>query len=1089
MYTPYLRVRSLALTRGLSLMMVLALGLAALLTMRPLVAPTTIPALNVNSDSIKLPLSFVPNAGQTKSAVHFEVHDMGGTIFFTSGETVLALPATTQTPSSVVRLHFEGANPAPAVVGVNRLPGIVNYFIGDDPALWRTNVPTYAGIVYRQLYPGIDLSYEGTNGQLKSTYTVAPAADPSLIRWRHNGATSVRVDETTGNLLVALAGSTLIEQAPIAWQEIDGQRVSVTARYVLANDGAVGFALGGYDAAKPLIVDPTLSYSTYLGGSDFDQAGSVALDGEGNIYVVGTTFDGWNGDVFVTKINAAGSALVYSTYLSGNDDDEGNGIAVDGDGYAYVTGATDSTNFPTQNPLQDRGGMEDAFVAKLNADGSALVYSSYLGGSGLEDGGSIAVDGDGNAYVTGTAFSGGWLAGTYNGNCEAFVVKVNASGSALVYGTYLGGSSDDFGVGIAVSGSNAYVLGQTFSGNFPTASPLQASYGGFGDAFVAKLNDSGSALLYSTYLGGSGKDYSYGIAVSDGNAYVTGQTESADFPTTLGAFDTTCGTDGECNNNTGFYSYGDAFVAKLNDSGSALLYSTYLGGSGVDKGYSIAVDAGGGIYVTGDTDSADFPAYGSLQFYAGGSDAFVTKLKADGALAYSTYLGGDSGDYGTGVAAITLDSTTYAVVTGITFSEDFPTENPLQATHGGGEADAFVVKLVGEETPLPPAGPNLAGSYKSASKNIVVSEEKFTYTIHLQNSGTAGATADVVDQLPPQVDYVPGSASHGGDYDPGTETLSWSGIEVPSGDEVLLTFQVTAMTVDAPTVAMNTATITSDGDTFERKAAVLLVSELPGDVIPPMVDSLTIDDQDVLTNPAVTLHISASDNVGVTQMYLKEWMLVTKPVPHWQVVQSSGWVPYQEEYPWTLVSESGVHFVSVWVADGEGNVSHLNRNGLDYASLLLAGETVSKNDMVPYLVSYDAGVDVTATLNTTSGDADLYVWYPDKYGLPDESSVEPGTDPDEVTFTTPEAGTYLFLVHGAEASTYNLTITPAGGPRAWGMSAAQAGQTARTTSVETTAGKTPLTEEQVLRWSGLDPLPQAKTPAGPFVIYLPVVFR
>ncbi|MDY7076352.1 MAG: SBBP repeat-containing protein, partial [Chloroflexota bacterium] len=263
--------------------------LTALLVVRPAVIPTSAPAQAINPDFGKLPLSFVPNVGQTNPAVRFQVHDMSGMIFFTSGEAVLALPATASAATSVVHLRFEGANPTPMVAGVGRLPGIVNHFVGDNPAAWRTNIPTYAGILYRQLYPGIDLRYDGVNGQLKGTYVVAPGADPSLIRWHHDGATGVRLDEKTGDLLIGLADSTLIENAPIAWQEIEGQRIFVVASYVLAEDGSVGFAVGEYDRTQPLTIDPTLIYSTYLGGSGFEEAADIAVDGEGNIYVVGTT--------------------------------------------------------------------------------------------------------------------------------------------------------------------------------------------------------------------------------------------------------------------------------------------------------------------------------------------------------------------------------------------------------------------------------------------------------------------------------------------------------------------------------------------------------------------------------------------------------------------------------------------------------------------------------------------------------------------------------------------------------------------------------------------------------------------------------
>ena len=1124
MYYPSLHRRSLALLRGhsLPLTLVFVLGLAALLVVRPLLMPAVAPAQTINLDLGKLSLSFVPNAGQTDPTVHFQVHDMGGTIFFTSGEAVLALPASTSAVPSVVHLRFEGTNSDPAVVGVDRLPGSVNYFIGNDPATWYTNLPTYAGVVYQQLYPGIDLRYDGTSGHLKGTYNVAPGADPSHIRWRHDGVTDVRLDEATGNLIITVAsatekGHTLIENAPIAWQEINGQRVPVIIRYVLADDGSVGFALGHYAPTWPLIIDPTLVYGTYLGGSGFEEADGVALDSAGNVYITGATTStdfptehpyqsssGGEEDVFVAKINAAGDALVYSTYIGGNNDDDANSIAVDSAGNAYITGHTDSTDFPTQNPLQARGGLGDAFVVKLNGNGDGLVYSTYLGGSHIDQAKGIVVDGGNNVYVVGTTFSTSFLTETplraYSGAGDAFVAKLNDSGSALVYLTYLGGNSSDFGSGIAVDNDGrTYVFGMTTSSNFPTESALYPDYGGLGDLFVTNLNADGSELLYSTYLGGSGKDYSYGIAIdSAGNAHVTGQTESADFPTTTGAFDTTCGTDGNCNNDTGFYSYGDAFVSKLNTSGGALLYSTYLGGSGMDKGYSIAVDSAGNAYVTGDTFSADFPTEHSIQVYSSSdgqtSDAFVAKLETDGSdVIYSTYLGGSSGDHGTGIA---VDGGGSAFVVGITFSEDFPTENPLQGTHGGGYADAFVVKLEGEETPPPSPGPNLAGSYKSASQSTLAPGEELTYTVHLQNSGTADTTAGVVDQLPAEVDYVADSASGGGVYDSGAGTVSWSDVAVGAGEEVLLTFEITVATVETPTLVVNTATITSSGESFERQATVLLVSKPTGDdVIPPVVHSLTIDEQDVLTNPDVTLHISASDNVAVTQMYLKEWQLVTTPVPHWEVAQTSGWIPYQTDAPWTLGSESGVHFVGVWVADEADNISYLSGAGLDYASLLLPGETVGKYRMVPYLVHYEAGENVIATLTTTSGDADLYVWFPNKFGPPDEYSIEPGTTLDEVTFTTPSAGTYLFLVYGYKSSTYDLSITPVGGPRAAGMAGnlkmSQGDQTSLVVSDEmaTANSKTPQFEqESVLTWSGVDPLAGAQSP-GRFVIYLPMVMR
>jgi len=699
----------------------------------------------------KLPLSFVPNAGQSNPAVRFQVRSKGGTLFFTPNEVVLSLPASARAPDTtgrpvapapkpdpngrgrpghsrdvltappvspaVVRVRFEDANPTPEVRGIERLPGIVNYFIGNDPTKWRTNLPTYAGIVYREVYPGIDLRYEGTEGVLKGTYVVSPGADPNRIRWLYDGATDVYVDGAMGDLLILLSSSTtaggedhiLRERAPIAWQEIAGERVPVSVRYVIADDGSIGFALGNYAAGYPIVLDPTLVYSTYLGGSDLDDAYDIAVDSADNAYVLGRTLSTdfptqspldrtFNGgyDAFVAKLNATGSALVYSTYFGGSGGDEPSGIAVDSAGNAYVTGQTGSSNFPTVNALYDTlNGVRDIFVAKLNAAGSTLVYSTYLGGSGWEYSYEIAVDSAGNAYVAGSTNSADFpmaspLDNTLGGGSDATVTKLNATGSALVYSTYLGGSEGDAAYGgIAVDDAgNAYVTGYTQSNDFPTTNALYPTYGGGTDAFVTKLNTAGSALVYSTYLGGSNSERGLDVIVDGaGSAYVTGYTFSSNFPTQSPLDSTLDGSQ-------------DAFVAKLNAAGSVLLYSTYLGGNDGDIGEGIAVDSGN-AYVTGSTSSDNFPTQSPLDGTLDGpSDAFVAKLNGTGsALLYSTYLGGNDDDGGTSIAA---DSAGDAYVTGWTESTNFPTQNPLRPAKAGPSncdvydlscRDAFVTKV------------------------------------------------------------------------------------------------------------------------------------------------------------------------------------------------------------------------------------------------------------------------------------------------------------------------------------------------------------------------------------------------------------
>ena len=614
-----------------------------------------------------------------------------------------------------IRLELIGANPSPQVVGREELPGKSNYFIGNDPAKWRTNVPTYRKVEYREVYPGVSLVYYGNPAaaaQLEYDFVVAPGADPGQIRLGVEGAGRVEVDAEGDLVLQAAAGGQVRFHKPLVYQEVDGARREVEGSFTLRSSSLksavrnpqseIGFEVAAYDPTYPLVIDPVLVYSTYLGGSGGDWGYGIAVDSSGNAYVTGSTvssnfptanavqarYGGGDSDAFVSKLNAAGSALVYSTYLGGSGDDWSWGIAVDSSGNAYVTGPTASRNFPTANALQaSNRGSHDAFVTKLNAAGSALVYSTYLGGSGDDAGTGMALDSSGNAYVTGLTSSRNFptanaVQASYGGGMyDAFVTKLNAAGSALVYSTYLGGSDEDGGSGIAVDSSgNAYVTGMTNSSNFPTANALQASNRGSNDAFVTKLNAAGSALVYSTYLGGSGDEVGLIAVDSSGNAYVTGETSSGNFPTANALHASSGG------------GRSDAFVTKLNAAGSALVYSTYLGGSGEEGGSGIAVDSSGNAYVTGYTGSSNFPTSNALQASNRGlRDAFVTKLNAAGsALVYSTYLGGSDEDDGWGIA---VDSSGNAYVAGYTESSNFPTAGALQPAYGGGAYDAFIAKI------------------------------------------------------------------------------------------------------------------------------------------------------------------------------------------------------------------------------------------------------------------------------------------------------------------------------------------------------------------------------------------------------------
>lgn len=672
----------------------------------------------VSASYARLPMSFEINAGQTDDSVKFFARGHGYGLFFTADEAVLALhkgdermgkaqsknnPATSQDEDrdSVVRMRLIGANRSPEVVGEDEQVGKSNYFIGNDPAKWQRDVSRYSKVRYKGVYSGIDQLFYGNQSELEYDFIVSPLADYRNIRMSFTGAKSVNVDQRSGDLVIKTKDRGEIRQPqPYVYQKINGEKKEITSRYILEvkdENTSVSFQVGEYDQTKPLIIDPSLVYSTYLGGSDFDSGNAIAVDTAGNAYVTGFTKSlnfptqnpfqsarGGSNDAFVTKLNATGNGLVYSTYLGGgNGSGNGNAIAVDSSGNAYVTGNTTSPNFPTQNALQSTigGGNTDAFVTKLNATGNGLIYSTYLGGSGNDDGSGIAVDTAGNAYVTGFTSSINFptlnaFQSAFGGNTDAFVTKLNATGSGLVYSTYLGGTNLDFGNAIAVdTAGNAYVTGNTTSPNFPTQNAFQSTFGGGNDAFVTKLSATGSGLIYSTYLGGSGDDVGKGIALDTANnAYVTGFTSSGNFPTQSAFQNTFGGTN-------------DAFVTKLNTTGNGLVYSTYLGGSGDDDGNAIAVDSSGNAYVTGNTTSPNFPTLNAFQS-GNANSAFVTEFNSTSGLVYSTYLGTPV-TFGQGVA---VDTAGNAYVTGSTNSPNFPTQNAFQGTFVG-TRDGFVTKL------------------------------------------------------------------------------------------------------------------------------------------------------------------------------------------------------------------------------------------------------------------------------------------------------------------------------------------------------------------------------------------------------------
>jgi hypothetical protein len=841
----------------------------------------------------KFPLSFEANRGQTDKQVRFMSRGPGYTLFLTSSEAVLV---TGKDKALVARMKLTGTNPRPQVRGLDELASKSYYFIGNDPNKWQSKVPNYARVRYQDVYPGIDLVYYGNQRQLEYDFVVAPGADPKSIKLSFPEARKIRIDRESGDLKLECAGGEVRFHKPVAYQMGDGKSW-VEARYVLKQGKQVCVAVGRYDVAKQLIVDPVLSYSTYVGASI---SLAIAVDASGNAYVTGSTQSSafplvhplpppnnalrGVGDAFVSKLafdNTTGTlSLAYSAYLGGSGQgvDEGNGIAVDSMGNAYVTGSTGATDFPVVHPLSSPNnalqGALNAFVSKLSFDNAtstlSLAYSTYLGGSAGpvfgDVGSGIAVDALGNAYVT------GWTGSPHfpvvhplpapndalEGIRDAFVSKLifdsATSTLALAYSTYLGGKDDDFSQGISIDSSgNAYVTGRTASPGFPLVHPLpppnNAFQGGVGvyDAFVSKLSfDSATstlALAYSTYLSGGGSGLNeggLGIAVdSADNAYVTGFTSSANFPLVhpLPA------------PNNGLQGTEDAFVSKLSfdraSSTLSLVYSTYLGGSADEAGFGIAVDPSGNAYVLGTTSSVDFPTVNPLPspnngFQGPNNDVFVSKLSFDSAtstlsLAYSTYLGGSVDDNGTGIA---VDAKGNAYVTGFTNSPNFPLVHPLNIPFQG--EDGFVAKLgSGSVSAVPVAN---AGSDQTTHVGTLVTLD-------------GSASSDPTGLLP--------------------LTYAWSMISKPAGS---------AVTLSDPSAVDPTFTPDRLGDYLVQLIVTNAagVSSLPDTVTVSTLNSPPLADagpDQAITLLGAQVHLDGSQSFDPDgQAITYRWSILSKPV-------------------------------------------------------------------------------------------------------------------------------------------------------------------------------------------------------------------
>ncbi|PYS47490.1 MAG: hypothetical protein DMG13_27805 [Acidobacteria bacterium] len=653
------------------------------------------------------PISFEPNVGQTNSQGRFLSRFGKSTMLLSSNESVLLVGGQPKQAPALLKMQLVGAASGAEGEGLGKLTAQNNYFLGNDAKQWITDVPTYSSVRFQKVYPGIDVVYHSRDSLPEFDFVVSPGSNPDVIRIAFEGMEQLSLN-SDDDLILKTAQNEVSIRKPRAYQTSNGVRHDVSAVYVIRDQRHVTFEIGDYDRSEALIIDPTITFFKYVGGASTDYANFVAIDTLGNVYVTGGTSSsrfltvdplqanpGGSEDAFVTKLTRDGT-IVYSTYIGGVGPDQAGSVAVDQAGNVYITGQTGSRDFPTINALQPSlANSNDVFVTKISSNGAALVYSTFLGGSSSDAGNSITVDRDGNAYVTGSTESrdfpvrrGAQIAAGFS---DAFVFKVNPEGSELVYSTYLGGSGTDLGAAITIdSDGNACITGWTDSRDFPVinASVNRGIRGGL-DVFVTKLTPD-AFFLFSTTFGGSSSDRGYAIATDRwNNIYIAGDTSSSNLPVTnpfqarFGGY--SGGIDGA----------GDALVAKLTPNGSALIYLTYLGSTGADRGTAISVNGSGEAYVAGWTDSAAFPIANAVQPAVGPShDAFITRFSASGKrLIYSTYFGGAGFDE---AWAIAVDSSNDAYVAGRTSSTFFAALNPPLPISAGG-VDAFVL---GIENPM-----------------------------------------------------------------------------------------------------------------------------------------------------------------------------------------------------------------------------------------------------------------------------------------------------------------------------------------------------------------------------------------------------
>jgi hypothetical protein len=970
----------------------------------------------------------------------------------------------------VIRMELVGANPKTRVEGADPLPGKANYFIGNDPAKWHTGVLTYAKVRYASVYPGIDLVYYGNQRQLEYDLVVAPGANTGKVRLRFEGAKRLALTPS-GDLEVIGQNGRIMFHAPVAYQLVDGRRRDVRGGFTLLHDDQVQFSVAKYNREQVLVIDPVLTYSTYFG--DFSSSNTIAVDAQGNAYIAGSAgssnFPSITGSyntgqnsccAFVTKFNPSGSSLVYAAFFGGtsfpyiyNDPDTVTAIAIDSSGEVYATGFAYSTNFPvtngafqTINNAQTKNNS-NAFVVKINTSGSALLYSTYLGGSTSSSGNAIAIDGSGNAYIAGGTLDSDFpiTSGSFqtvnlayaNSLVTGFVAKLGATGTSLGYATYLGGSNLNLPSGIAVDGTgNAYITGNTISTDFPitpgafqtTDYPPQNVNGGVTristTVFVTKLNPSGTNEVYSTYLGGNGgafgisSDKANAIAVdSSGNAYIAGSTQSTDFPITAGAFQTSLPSTNI---------QGCAFVSKLNANGSGLTYSTYLAGGYQDVANGIAVDSLGNAYAVGGTYSQDFPVTpGAFQVNANAlssEDGFVSEISSSGTqLIYSTFLGGTGLDYAGKVA---LDSTGNVYVTGESASTDFPvTSSAYLQTWGGSGFTGFLTKLAlsSNTSPQKTATPsfNPLGGQFSAAQSITLLDATPGAVFYYTTDGSAPTKSSTRYQNPIPITKTATinafAAANGyansdiatATITIGTSTKTAPTVSVTPSSSTVSTGQNVQVTVNVSgSGAIPTGSIVLTSYEYTSSSAVLAngsaTVSIPGGSLAVGIDSITATYTPDSASSSTYTSSTGSATITVTQSASTPTVNVTPAATSITTMQSLS--------------------VSVAVSGGAGKPTPTGVVTLTSGNYTSAGTALSSGGATITIPvgSLATGIDtVAATYTPDSSSSSTYT-----------SSTGAAT----VTVSAPAppgfaiAGTSVTLTAGASKNdTSTITVTPANG--------------------------------------------------------------